>query len=80
MLVKLGVDFENGAELWWESGGRELWASIAEESDASSTVVDDSIARSWITQAEAIPGWFDGPDYAPHPIRLAQVEDDDVPV
>jgi hypothetical protein len=78
MLVKLGVDFENAARKWWDGGGRELWESIAERSDASSTIVEQSIAESWIEQARTIAGWDDGPDYAPHPIRIAQLEEDDL--
>ena len=29
-------------------------------------------------QAEAIEGWNDGTEYAPHPIRVEEVDEDDV--
>jgi hypothetical protein len=78
MLVKLGIDFENTAQGWWDEGGRDLWTSLAEEADASSTVVDESIAKSWLEQAQAIPGWYDGPEYAPHPICMSQLDPDEI--
>jgi hypothetical protein len=77
ILVRLGIDYENPATLWWESGGRELWEGIAEDAEASSIVVEESIASSWLAEAEGIPGWSDGPDYAPHPIRLTPVDEDE---
>jgi hypothetical protein len=76
-LLRLSIDFENPAEQWWECGGRDLWESLAEEADASAVVVEDSIARSWLTQAAAIPGWDDGPEYAPHPVCTSDVADDE---
>lgn len=77
MLVKLGIDFENTARHWWESGGRELWTSIAEAPDASKTIVEESIAKSWMAQAAEIPGWFDGPEHAPHPVHLSPLAEDE---
>jgi len=77
ILVRLGIDYENPATLWWESGGRELWEGIAEDPDAGSIVVEESIARSWLAEAETLPGWNDGPEYAPHPICLSEVEEDE---
>ncbi len=77
MLVRLGIDYENPATLWWEAGGRELWEGIAEDPDASSVVVEESIARSWLTEAGAVPGWNEGPEYAPHPICLTNVDEDE---
>jgi len=77
MLVRLGIDFENPARNWWEEGGSELWESIAESADASSIVVDDSIAKSWLDQAASIPGWDGGPEYAPHPIRMLSLDPDE---
>jgi hypothetical protein len=77
MLIRLGVDFENAAREWWDGGGRELWESIAEAADASSIVVDEAIARSWIAQASTLPGWHGGPEFAPHPIRLIDLDPDE---
>jgi hypothetical protein len=78
VLVRLGIDFENPARVWWDEGGRELWESIAESADASKVVVDQSIAQSWLQEASKLPGWNDGPEYAPHPVRLSDVDPDDV--
>ena len=77
MLVKLAIDFENPAKLWWESGGRALWESLLESFDNSSVVVEESIARSWLIEAERIPGWTGGPEYAPTPILLKPIDEDE---
>ncbi len=77
MLVRLAIDFENPARAWWENGGRELWESLSEGFDDNSIVLDESVAASWLVEAERIEGWADGPDYAPYPIREAPVEDDE---
>lgn len=77
MLVRLGIDFENPAREWWANGGGELWESIAESRDASSIVVDESIAKSWLEQAATLDGWQGGPEYAPHPVRLLEVDPDE---
>ena len=81
MLIRLSIDFENSAERWWDSGGRDLWESIALDPSDNAVVLDAPIAESWLAQAETLDGWSDGPDYAPHPIAREDVADDeDVPV
>jgi hypothetical protein len=77
LLVRLAIDFENTCDHWWEAGGRELWEGVAESPDASSVVVDAALARSWIVQASELPGWSDGPEFAPHPVRALDVPDDE---
>ncbi len=76
-MVRLSVDFEHPSRTWWESGGQELWDGIAEDLDGSSVVLDDSVAESWLAEARKIPGWDGGPDYAPHPIVVRAVADDE---
>jgi hypothetical protein len=76
-LVRLSIDFENTTKEWWEAGGRELWESLLDEPDAASVVLDESLAGSWLEQAATIPGWDDGPDFAPHPVRPGDVADDE---
>ncbi len=76
-MVKLAIDFENPASGWWESGGRELWESVAEGFDTSQIVLERSLADSWLAQAAMIPGWDDGPEYAPHPVALKDVDPDE---
>ncbi len=79
MLVRLAIDFENPGTSWWEGGGRALWESIVEGFDNNDVVLEDSLARSWLVEAERLPGWDDGPEYAPHPIVLKEInEDEDV--
>ncbi len=77
MLVRLAIDFENTTRTWWDSGGRELWESLSEGFEDSSVVLDESVAASWIVEAERVEGWAAGPDYAPHPIRQIPVDEDE---
>lgn len=77
MFVKLSIDFENPARVWWKSGGIELWEGITGDADANSVVIEESLANSWITEAEKLPGWFDGPDYAPNPVNRGDVDPDE---
>jgi hypothetical protein len=76
-MVRLSVDFENPSRIWWERGGSELWDGITEGFDGSAVVLDDDIAESWLAEARRIPGWDGGPEYAPHPIAVSNVDEDD---
>jgi len=76
-MIKLAIEFENPAKLWWKSGGRELWDSIAYGFDGNEVLVDDDVARSWIARAATIPGWDGGPSYAPHPVFVKPVTEDE---
>jgi hypothetical protein len=78
MMVRLAIDFENPSKMWWTSGGRALWESIVEGFDNSDVVLEESLARSWLAEATRLPGWNDGPEYAPHPVRLEEVDEDDL--
>ena len=78
MLVRLAIDFEHPARGdWWENGGRELWEGAVEGFDTNAVVLEEPLARSWLAEAARIPGWDAGPDYAPHPIRLEPVDEDE---
>ncbi len=77
-MVRLAIDFENPALEWWESGGQDLWESIVEGFDNNDVVLDDSLAQSWLGQAALVPGWHSGPDYAPHPVRLQEIDEDEI--
>ncbi len=77
MLVRLTIDYENSSQRWWDSGGRELWEAIVEVGDSAAVVLDETVAESWMTQARQLPGWDDGPEYAPHPILRRPVDEDE---
>ena len=77
MLVRLAIDFENATTTWWESGGKALWESIVEGFDNNAVLLEESLAHSWLVEARRVPGWDDGPEYAPHPIRLEAVDEDE---
>jgi hypothetical protein len=77
MLVRLAIDFENPSRKWWDGGGRALWETLLEDFDSSSVVVEESIARSWLAEAARIPGWDGGQEYAPHPILLKTIDEDE---
>ena len=73
-LVKLAIDFEFPSREWWESGGDALWDAI---NDGDGVVVlDRSVADSWLAQAAGLPGWDAGPEHAPHPIAVSDVDDE----
>jgi len=74
-MLRLSVDFEHTSRTWWDAGGRELWEGITEGFDGNSVVLDDDLAASWLEGARRIPGWDDGPEYAPHPISVATVDE-----
>lgn len=76
-MMKLSIDFEHPSRAWWDAGGQSLWEGIIEEVGASSVVLDDDIAASWLAQAEKIHGWANGPEFAPHPIAARSLADDD---
>lgn len=77
MLVRLAIDYENPSRRWWECGGRELWEGVAEHADSPGVVVDEDLARSWLLEAAKIPGWDDGPEYAPHPVLQRELDPDE---
>lgn len=77
-MKKLAIDYEFASRVWWESGGQQLWDAITEDFDGGGVQVDDDLASSWMRQAEAIEGWNDGSEYAPHPIRAVDLAEDDV--
>jgi hypothetical protein len=76
-MVKLRIDFEFGSRRWWESGGQELWDGISEGFDGSSVIVDEGLAESWLAEAARLPGWDDGHEYAPHPVLVMALEEED---
>ncbi len=76
-MIRLSVDFEFPSRTWWEKGGRELWEGISEGFDGSSVVVDEALAASWLEQARGLPGWDEGPEYAPHPVNAGPVDEDE---
>jgi len=76
-MVRLSIDFEFPSRVWWERGGQELWDGLAEAFDGSNVVVDKSLAESWLQQASSIEGWDAGHEFAPHPVRLSALDEDD---
>jgi len=76
-VIRLAVDFEHSSRTWWEAGGQDLWDGITEGFDGSKVVVDDDLAKSWLGAASTIEGWNDGPEYAPHPITMHTLEEDE---
>ena len=76
--MRLSLDYENTSRAWWDNGGEALWAGITDEPGATSVVVDDDLARSWLAEASRIPGWDAGTEYAPHPIVATALADDQV--
>jgi hypothetical protein len=74
-MIRLSIDFENTSSMWWEQGGQDLWDAITEGFDGNSVVVDESLAKSWLETASQIRGWDDGPEYAPNPVNVTEVDE-----
>ena len=74
-LVKLAIDYEFASQVWWKQGGQELWDAVND--GAPAVLLDADLAGSWLAQAAALPGWDEGPDYAPHPIAATPVDEED---
>jgi hypothetical protein len=77
-MVRLAIDFENPGREWWESGGQDLWESVVEGFDNNSALLDRSLAESWLAQAAQVPGWEGGPEHSPHPVRIDEIDEDEV--
>ena len=77
-MVRLAIDFENPATEWWENGGRDLWESIVEGFENNDALLERSVAESWIAHASQVPGWAGGPDHSPHPVRMVEVDEDEL--
>ena len=76
-MVRLAIDFENTNQEWWDAGGRELWESLLEGFDNNDVLLDESVADSVLAQAAEIPGWEGGPEYAPHPLCVKPIDEDE---
>jgi hypothetical protein len=76
-VKRLAIDFEFSSRTWWESGGQELWEAVTEGFDGSGVVVDDDLADSWLAQARTLDGWDDGAEYAPHPVRISAIDEEE---
>lgn len=77
-MIKLVIDFDCASRTWWDNGGGDLWESVLEGFDNNDVLLDKSIAESWLSAAAGIAGWEGGPEHAPHPIRLKELDDDEV--
>src|SRR4026207_2154031 len=77
-MKKLSIDFEFSSRAWWENGGQGVWAAVTEGFDGRKGIVDAELASSWLERARAIPGWDDGAEYAPHPVRASALDDDEL--
>jgi len=76
-MVRLAIDFEHPGREWWESGGQDLWDALIEGFDNNDVVLDESLAESWLAQAAVVPGWSDGPEHAPHPVCVKEIDEDE---
>jgi hypothetical protein len=75
IIYKITVDEENAGIDWWDAARSsedipESLQSLIEGTNVDTAIVDgveiDAI-HHWM---EALPGWDDGPKYAPHPVII----------
>ena len=71
-MTKFMIDYENNSERWLENAQNETnppeLADLIEAEDHDSirpVYVTDERGRAILEWAELVPGWKDGPDYAP---------------
>jgi hypothetical protein len=69
MTKRIAVDYENNAEEWWnaaktDQNAPEAFAPLLADNADEVTVSDDE-ADEIIAWASGLPGWNDGPEYAP---------------
>lgn len=76
-LIRLVIDYEFSSREWWEGGGQDLWEALADTSGTAVVVLEESLADAWLDQARALPGWNDGPEYAPHPVAASPADEED---
>ena len=82
--LSLRIDYENNAEAWWDAarararspegeaeGGAEIFRRFDRAGDKGLDVSADEVTifEAW---AAALPGFDDGPAYAPRPYLVAQ--------
>ena len=44
----------------------------------NAALLERPLADSWLAQASQLPGWGEGPEHAPHPVRLEEVDEDEM--
>lgn len=70
--ARLMVDYENAAETWWTEGGHDLWEKYGGSMRDDEIEMTDAEAARFFEEAQRIPGWEDGPSYAPNPVIEAR--------
>lgn len=77
MAKRISVDFENNAETWWNAAVTDQNAPAAFApllaDDTDEIEVSDEDGRRIREWAKGLPGWDDGPDYAPTALRFETV-------
>lgn len=89
MLISINVDEENSAEEWWahaqnsddapnvggvDEDGRQRVFSAWLSSSARTLVLAEEDADRVLEWAAALPGWEDGPEWAPTPLVTEEGE------
>lgn len=79
-ISRISVDWENNAELWWDAARDAPDAPAAINKLSERYDHDVYVPRSEVDAILAwgakLPGWGDGPAYAPHPIIARDIEGD----
>lgn len=75
-MKRIAVDFENNAEAWWDAAttsdnAPEAFAPMLAD-NADEIIVSDEDAITILTWAEQLPGWNDGPEYAPTALTVQE--------
>lgn len=69
--IKVTIDPENNAEIWWNNGGHELWAKFfGDPMGVNEGVLSAQMYHDFFKRAQQIPGFINGPEYAPTPFMV----------
>lgn len=69
-VVKVMIDYNNQSTAWWENGGSRLYDEYIHTKDKYGYLsLDKETAKTFVTRAKRIVGWYssDTP-YAPNPL------------
>ncbi len=76
--MRFTADEENNGETWWDAAEMAQQQPAAFErlrSSGAEVVLLPDDAADFIAWCAALPGWYDGPAHAPHPLHIQEADE-----